>query len=235
MHLANFPGLMKALLLATLALLFIASVIVVAQKTAIVALLSSAVNPLLATMIGAIVGFFLAKLLDWGRRRKEAADVTRSLYDEIADRAARCLNDYVDPWRAYEKSKDMKAARIGKFRPAQPVVYPAVAAKLGLIKSHALFSVIFFYFRLDAVRREIDDVTKAFKHDDDLLKLDPDRLELVKRRLHETFEPAVESLEKLDFGGSERIDAEAKQAYQHLRTCSNSLRQMLRLESDTHP
>jgi hypothetical protein len=89
-----------------------------------------------------------------------------ALYVEIADRSARCLSDYLNPWYQYEKNqpktellRKQNAAWVGKFRPVNQVVYSSVAAKIGLLPADILFPVVQFYFRLDALRREIDSIT----------------------------------------------------------------------------
>lgn len=50
----------------------------------------------------------------------------------------------------------MKIDLLLKFRPAEPVVYPSLAGKMGLIDPRALGELVHFYYQLDAVRRDID-------------------------------------------------------------------------------
>jgi hypothetical protein len=115
---------------------------------------------LLALVIGAVLGtvttHLSTRLLDYFRRKNETRDVSESLYNEIADRAARCLNDHLVPWCHFEqKGGPMTRARVARFRPVEPVVYRAIAGKLGLIPPTALFSVLQFYYRLHVIEREI--------------------------------------------------------------------------------
>ena len=41
-----------------------------------------------------------------------------------------------------------------------PVVYPAIAAKLGLLPATTVFWVLRFYYTLNAIDREIDDLIR---------------------------------------------------------------------------
>jgi hypothetical protein len=139
--------------------------------------------PIAATIGGVTVGalgtYIVTRILDSGRRRNEAKDISRSLYSEIADRAARSLNDYLQPWRSIGTSSDsITIERVGKFRPVNAIVYPGVAAKLGLLAPTALFLIMQFYFRLDAIRREIDDLARDYGPKDDLRTIAPSELNL---------------------------------------------------------
>ena len=107
--------------------------------------------------VGGAIGFFAATWHDTWRRKQELAALKASIYAEICDRAARCVNDYIKPWRDL-KIKDAKTSQlreIEKFSPADPVVFPAVAAKLGLLEPKVLFAVTQFYFRLAALSQAI--------------------------------------------------------------------------------
>jgi hypothetical protein len=145
-----------------------------------------------------------------------------------------CLNDYLVPWRGFENSTDeaknkMTADRVKKFRPVNPVVYPAVAAKLGLLPRDALFPVVEFYFRLDALRREIDNVTADYGGDNlDLVVSHRPRLRLIATRLRDSLGPAAVALEKLDVPGSAQIDSNAARAYPHVANLGDALRDGLR-------
>jgi hypothetical protein len=234
----DYPLRVRIVFVASLLLSAVAIVIIVAGVTAIVAFLSERLDrlalglTLLGIVAGSVVTYGLTKLLDRGRRRIEAKEVSDSLYNEIADRSARCLNDYIHPLSGFEKgerqAEDMRTSRLTKFRPVDPVVYPAVAGKLGLINTEALFPIIQFYFRLDAVRREIDYIVEDFDHDIDLAATDAARMQRVVGRFQETCGAALEALEKLNVESAHQIDAAASHAYGHLRRTELSLREALR-------
>ena len=182
---------------------------------------------LIGVLVAAILTFVFTKLLDRGRRKSDARDVSESLYNEIADRAARCLNDHLVPWCHFEKTGSMTSARVARFRPTEPVVYRAVAGKLGLIPPTVLFSVLQFYYRLDVINREIDDIKRDYEHK---AEVEVGRARLVAQRFQQSLAPALEALEKL--GGAVRnsseIDQQAALVYPHVAKLGEPLRGALR-------
>jgi len=148
------------------------------------------------------------------------------LYAEVADRAARCLSDYIVPWRGIETGTSTKAVTndwVAKFRPADPVVYVSVAGKLGLLEPQVMFALNHFYFRLQALTREID----AFSDQERRVLNDPHgrrQLEIIPARLRSTFEPALRALERLNVPNFEGFDREAISEYRHVREAGETLR-----------
>ena len=169
-----------------------------------------------AALVGGVGTYIVTRLLDRGRRRNEARDISQSLYCEIADRVARSLNDYLYPWRGHSGGFDI--ARIGKFRPVSAVVYPGVAGKLGLLPPHILVSVIQFYFRLDAIRREIDDLIRDYEV----------RLGLVTLRFQENVAAGLKALEAFSVNGASDVDRAAADSYPHVSKEDAALRDLLR-------
>jgi hypothetical protein len=145
---------MRTLLAGAVILSIASGIIVTAGVTAIAAFLSQqglhqAGWTVLAVMVGSLGTLLVTRRLARENRLIEAKDIAASLHAEIADRAARCLNDYVKPWKTYEdeaytQPKVPPLSWVSKFRPVEPVVYPAVAAKLGLLAPDALFPVVEF-------------------------------------------------------------------------------------------
>ncbi len=186
------------------------------------------------TLVGAWFGNRLGHRstmqLEETRRAQELRELLGALYAEVADRAARCLNDYIDPWqhfgdRNHPPAEIMSVARVGKFRPHDPVIYPQVAARIGQVGAGALPAVIQFYFRLDAIRREIDNLLADFSADTNLRTSGHyARAELVSRRFHEALGPALVALERLPIENSEAFDAAAVSSYQQIETTGVSLR-----------
>src|SRR5205823_2856241 len=144
---------------------------------------------------------------------------------EIADRAARCLNDHLVPWLRFAEGK-FTAARVAKFRPVEPVVYRAVASKLGLLPPTTVFWVLQFYYRLDAIDREIGDIKQDFKHDIDV---GTERTGLVAQRFRESLMPALEALERLSarVRNSAEIDRQVALVYPHVHKMAKPLRAAL--------
>jgi hypothetical protein len=106
------------------------------------------IGTLVGVLAGGAIGYFITNLHDRQRRKQEIADLKVSLYAEIADRAARCVNDYLKPWRDLKitSSNSLPAGRVEKFRPTDPVVFLGVAGKIGLLGPTALLAVTQFYF-----------------------------------------------------------------------------------------
>jgi hypothetical protein len=241
LQVVDFPFCLRALLVATILLFGINLLILSVSIVAIVSMLDSLVTViaawlktrpttssilllLLAGLLGAALSYLVTRLSDWARREKETKDVIESLFNEIADRGARCLNDYLKPWRNF-KNEEFKGARVAKFRPAQPVVYPSVAGKLGLIDPTTVFWVLRFYQTLDAINREIDDARTDFPND----KVPSDRTRLIAQRFEQSLEPALEALERLRLNvrNYNKIDEQAAYAYQWVREAGGPLRKAL--------
>jgi hypothetical protein len=227
MQVKDFPIWLRSLLVATILLFGINAFVFFASVVAIVALLET--TPVMTGVVGLVVGaaltYVVTKHLDWGRRQNETKDVTESLYNEIADRAARCLNDHLKPWCGFQ-TEEFKRSRVAKFRPVEPVVYRAVAAKLGLLPVTTVFWVLRFYYTLDAIDREIDDVIRDFKHDK---VIGQDRASLVAQRFRESLRPALEALERLGVGVSNHaeIDREVALVYPWVKETGRPLRSAL--------
>jgi hypothetical protein len=242
-HYADFPPSMRALLIGTAALFSLNVILFGIGITAVVALLSdNGIHPSGWTLMGVLLGaggtFIVTRRIARENRLMESNDIAVSLHAEIADRAARCLNDYLAPWSKFEQPDyDQEAVPefswVGKFRPVDPVVYPAVASKLGLLKPDALFAVVQFYFRLRAVQREIDGILsdQKFAEEKEFKKVRR-RLVLVARRFHATLEPASLALFKLSsgFDGS-HVEAAAIEAYGYVREKRKPLREQLQVTS----
>jgi hypothetical protein len=241
-HYRDFPLSMRVLLAVTLLLLLVNAIVFLVGITAIVALLSNkGIHPALwgtaTTIMGAILGVlgaaFVQRYMSQVNREKEAHDVAASLHAEISDRAARCLNDYLNPWKSYaDQALKLKKARdrtdINKFRPMSPVAYPAVASKLGLLSPDAIFCVAQFYFRLGVIQREIDDLLND-KHvfvEADLVKVKT-RYAVVTGRLRDALGPALFALDSLKVSGGSKIEDAAAQAYLHTRAAGFALRKGL--------
>lgn len=163
-------------------------------------------------------------------RKQEKEDVTTALYQELADRVARCLNDYLSPWKGYyvgDSITPMQVHRLQKFRPADLVVYPQLAGKLGLVDTQALGRLIHFYFRLDAIRRDIDRWNAA---DRDLDLYAAGHTKLMGLRFAESLKPALEALEALGskLPDHEKIDDQVSAGYSQIAANNKGLIEQLR-------
>ena len=221
----DLPRWLRGVLVVTIFLFLINAIIFLVGVVAIVALIQT--SPVASGVIGAVLGaaftYAGTKLLDRGGRQNETRDVTESLYNEIAERAARCLNDHLIPWRDYKK-ENFDRARVAKFKPVAPVVYPGVASKLGLLHPIIASRVLLFYTALDAIEREIEDAKNDFpprgKH------LTEHRKKLVADRFRLSLEPALDALETLSAGVRyhPEIDQQVALVYPWVRETDKPLR-----------
>ena len=182
------------------------------------------VRGLVSVLLGAGIAFLAVIIHDFRRRNAEARDVAGALYQEIADRAARCCLDFYKSWQghlidpnAQTGKKRFCLKRLLKFRPADPVVYPDLGIKMALLKPGVASPVIHFYFRLDAWRRDIDhwrdrDGSDYFSNTEFLA---PEDCRLLAKRLGETLSPALDALAALESAvpGHAQLDQRAKDSY----------------------
>jgi hypothetical protein len=172
------------------------------------------------------------------RHERELASIKTAIYAEIADRSARCVNDYLDPWRSKEivEPSDLICMRVEIYLPIQSVIFPAVAAKVGLIESEALLAITQFYFQLDALsqafRSVADDMANreaAFGVPDDWLERDRDRVKIIKDRLSSCCVPALSALDWLIPEAEAReFDKKIVEVFSPLRHSKLTLRAALR-------
>lgn len=190
--------------------------------------------------LGGAIGFFSAWWLDHWRRVQEIAALKASIYAEIADRAARCINDYLDPWRNL-KANTLSSERIGKFRPMDPVVFPSIAGKLGLLEAEALIAVTQFYFRLEALSQAIDSLRAVYEQRENESGLpvvksgDDSRVAVIVTRLRSCFEPALRAIKSLAVPKAAEFDEEVARIYPHLRESKRTLREALKEQAPADP
>lgn len=178
---------------------------------------------LVGTIIGAAISIGAVNYHENRRRDREIKAMEVSLYAEIADRAARCANDYIKPWKSWENRK--LTSDVKKFRPTSPAVLPAVAGKLGLLDARTLLAVTQFYFRLSALSDAFEFAASEAKPDD---SNQGELVDMIQRRLRSCFEPALRALERLDVPNSDQFDREAAMVYPWLKKEGGALRNVLR-------
>lgn len=172
-----------------------------------------------------------------GLRDQETDALKASIYSDIADRAARCLNDYINPWRNLRSDDpSLTAERVEMFRPATSVLYPAIAGKVGLLEVEVLVPVMQFYFRLDALSHAIESLIAILRRPetptvDQVRQL---RVTDIKVRLLSCCNPASDALERLDVPEADAINRKIIQVYPHLKRYLNGLRSSL-LEALRNP
>jgi hypothetical protein len=182
-------------------------------------------------LVGGVLTFAATRWHNNEQRKGELAALKASIYAEIADRVARCVNDYIKPWRDL-KVKDpntLQLKEIEKFSPTDPVVFPAVASKLGVLEPKVMFAVTQFYFRLAALSQAIEYVYNVRPTEVPWEKKnDEAHVKLIVTRLRSCFGPALEAIEKLDVKDWAEFDENAKRVYQWLQKSPDNLREALR-------
>lgn len=159
---------------------------------------------------------------------QERAALKAGLYAEISDRAARCVNDYVTPWKDWPESRRL-TPEIRKFAPTENVVLSGVAGKLGLLDASTLPAVTQFYFRLAVLAQAIDFVASE-KERRTSTTLDPyhdEHVAMIQARFYSCFDPARRALDGLAIPEAEKFEEEALKIYPHLERTGRSVREAL--------
>ena len=112
-------------------------------------------------VIGILVSTVLQAAVEAYKKQQEAIEVATSLYEELADRVARCLFDFEEPWSSWYKGNQgwggvLDEKRVRKFMPISPVIYPALAGKLSTIGDNVPQPVIAFYTSLANLRQDME-------------------------------------------------------------------------------
>jgi hypothetical protein len=130
-----------------------------------------------------------------------------SLYAEIVDRASRCANDYIIPWRNWGTRK-----------------FEREDAKFLLLDAEILLAVTQFYFRLSVLRDAIE-LVSTDPNTSEAIRLQ--RVDMIQKRFLSCFGPALRSLTLLNVSDWEKFDLEATKVYPNLKEEPGDLRQIL--------
>jgi len=176
-------------------------------------------TPTTASFIGAltsgIVGataVVLAVFLTYSKQKRRDAEINQekkahiilALYAELYLRAARAVRDCAT-WRGYiETSEKIDLSRFRKFRPDEPFVYQSLGSDIGMLPIDIVSHLNEFYFRLDAVRRDVEKTPNTYKeHFDDVDPYNLDvlfysEMKLFHKRLRQTLGPAIRAISILN-------------------------------------
>lgn len=108
-------------------------------------------------VVGGVVALAASYYIEQSRRGQLGRDLAAALYYELANRVARCVVDFNDPWSARWENPPKHLTRFapGKFVPEQPVVFNSNADKMALLPEEVPGALMGFYFRLMTVGRDI--------------------------------------------------------------------------------
>lgn len=182
---------------------------------------------------GALVATITQLVSESGRRIQQGRDLARALYEELANRVARCVFDFELPWEKWVDEKtcapnEVDLVRLRKFIPVPPTIYPATASQLALLEGSAPQAIIRFYVALAVYRQDMEDVANHCQRND-LSHVPPKLVAFLAERLRRTLAPGLAALKELSkmVEGYERIEADAirdpdnlfphKRAHQTLR------------------
>ena len=179
-------------------------------------------------ILGGLLAVFASLLSETIKRPAQARDLARALYEELADRVARCCFDFEAPWQGYflKTNRDtMHWFRLRKFSPEPLVIFPSAASQLALLGDDAPQALIRFYVRLAAWKRDVDNLAESLAQRSDIeraAETRDDSLEMLRflaQRLRQTLAPGLRALQALGPLVEEhaRIEATAIAGYDEIR------------------
>ena len=144
--------------------------------------------------------------------------LARSLYLELSRQAARCCYDGERGWSALRNSEAVEVLRLRKFVPDDPIIFKTLADRLADLPGDAATSLLAFYYRVDAQRRDTENAASAAIDDYQSLgprvfagspKVSGADLRMLVRRHDEALPAALEALTALgpSVDDAEQIDA----------------------------
>jgi hypothetical protein len=175
-------------------------------------------------VLGALLAIFISILSEAIKRPAQARDLARALYEELADRVARCCFDFEIPWQTYLDTENpsggaMSSLRLRKFSPEPPIIFPSTASQLAILGNDAPQALIRFYYCLAAWKRDVVNFA-----DDNESALSREALCFLAQRLRQTLTPGLRALQALAPLVEEhgRIEMAAIAGYDEIRGNSQS-------------
>jgi hypothetical protein len=175
-------------------------------------------------VLGSLLAIFTTLFSEAIKRPAQARDLARALYEELADRVARCCFDCEAPWSEYldinndeSAFANMDSFRLRKFSPESPVIYSSTASQLAILENDAPQALIKFYFRLAAWQRDIKNIVAESQQNKGGVA--PEACFFLAKRLHQTLTPGLKALQALAplVEDHENIEAAAIAGYDETR------------------
>lgn len=165
-------------------------------------------------LLGVLLAVFITSANDYYERTRRRKDLARALHAETAHLVARCCFDgetfWCQQWGPLDPKKRflISATGMSKFVPENPVVFPATASELALLRGDSAILLINFHYSLNAFRRGI----LEYGMTDDLTH---EPVRRVAQRMYRTLEPGLQALEALalEFPDAERRETLIIQQY----------------------
>jgi len=175
-------------------------------------------------VLGSLLAIFTTLFSEAIKRPAQARDLARALYEELADRVARCCFDCEAPWSEYLDRNNENSAfanmdpfRLRKFSPGSPIIYLSTASQLAILENDAPQALIKFYFRLAAWQRDLENVAAGGQQNKG--GVSPEVCLFLAERLHQTLTPGLKALQALAplVDEHEKIEAAAIAGYDETR------------------
>lgn len=161
-------------------------------------------------VIGALVGIIPVFWIDETKRQREAQNLALAIYQELANRVARCCYDFEIPWCALlQKPTQRQVFDVRKFYPVTPVVYQSAGVSIAILDRAAIQKVIIFYVFLEILGRDLESISSNAQQEKQRVSVAD--VKIIAERLRRTLAPGLAALEALapSVKGAADIDAEA--------------------------
>lgn len=168
------------------------------------------------------VGVFFALsstfVVESWKRQRDATDLARALFEELAHQVSRCCHDAQATWLQYlsNATSDSKpSTMLRKFAPDKPSIFDATASRITLLDAAAPGALIRFYYRVSALRRDIENFAAEAEASNSTV--DPKTLRFLAKRQAQTLPSGLHALQALApmVKGHQDIEREAIAFFDH--------------------
>lgn len=180
-------------------------------------------------IFGVLVAFVVEDVRGSVARKRRTKDLSLAIYQELANRLARCVFDFESPWESWMDPANcpsgIELARLRKFIPISPVIYPATASEIGLLGNEVPQPLIRFYVALAIYQQDMNHVVD-FCQRNSLQFVPPAMAAMLAERLRRTLSPGLQALRAFtnanlveDYGEIDRqAIADSDILFQHARS-----------------
>jgi hypothetical protein len=152
-------------------------------------------------VLGVLLAVAISFVNDHYQRAMRSHDLARLLHTELSDLVARCCFDSEAPWSKYwannPPDRKFNVIDLRKFAPIDPVIFPATASELAMLHGDAPLRLVQFHYRLNALRREIENIANDSTEATRVEPIQTGALRLVALRMRQTLRPGLDALQAL--------------------------------------
>jgi hypothetical protein len=174
-------------------------------------------------IIGCLLALATTFAVEWKKRVERTQELSRILHAELSDLVGRCCFDFESPWQKILQSGSTAVKQnvvwIQKFLPGTPTIYRAVASELPMLGDGVTLDLIHFHYRLEALRREIQNIVEDKTSENTMTPLEDSALRKVALRFKQTLPFGLKALEQLskDNPDAEKTETRAINLYDEFR------------------